>query len=397
MPGAKQASDEFLIQGADVVSRGLVRRRTSVLVVRGRVRAVGGAADRAGRRHQVRRLDAGGMYLTPGLVDLHTHGAVGVDFVEATRDEFARATQHYLSRGVTSFLVSLYPSEFSRSLQVLERIAGYLREGVGGGAAIGIHLEGPYLNPRKPGALPGSVFRTFKASEAARLLKAGGGFVRTMTLAPEIPGGRKLLHFLQRHGVVPAFGHSDAGYEATRGALKEGIRYATHLFNAMQGIHHRDPGAVTALLEDPRVAVELIADGFHVDVPVLRLVHAIKPRQKIVLVSDSVHPCGLKAGRYEFAGRPVLAAGKRVTLLDGTLAGSLLTLDHAVRLQVERVGLELAAAIQCASENPARVIGRERVCGSIVPGRRADLLLLDKKLRVRATWLAGNLVHGRVG
>ena len=309
-----QSQAPVLFEGADVLTGGRLLPRHAVLIARGRVQAMGPGASRRGRKHGARRVDLEGRYLAPGFVDLHTHGAMGVDFVEAGREELERAVKHYLSRGVTSFLVSLYPSTFKKSLEVLERIAGFLREGTGCGAAAGIHLEGPYLNPARPGALPGGLFRKFKAVEVDALLRVGGGYVKTMTLAPEVPGGRGLLRHLIRRGVVPAFGHSDAGYEETRDAIRGGIRYATHLFNAMRGIHHRDPGAVTALLEDPRVAVELIADGFHVDVPVLRLVHAVKPREKVVLVSDSVHPCGLKSGVYTFAGKPVRAAEGRVTV-----------------------------------------------------------------------------------
>jgi N-acetylglucosamine-6-phosphate deacetylase len=387
--------DAFLLAGADLLTGAARFEKTAVLVARGKIVAVGARAERAARKHGARRIDAGGRYLAPGLVDLHTHGAAGVDFVTAGPAEFERALRHYLSRGVTSLLVSLYPTAWRESLRVVARIAGHIESRLGGGVAAGIHLEGPYLNPARPGALPGDVFRTYRRRDVDALLAAARGHVRTMTVAPERKGGRELVRHLLRAGVVPAFGHSDAGYEETRRAIDAGIPYATHLFNAMRGIHHRDPGAVTALLEDPRVAVELIADGFHVDVPVLRLVHRVKPRERVILVSDSVHPCGLKPGRYQFAGRPVRAAGGRITLLDGTLAGSLLTLDHAVALHVREVGLSPESSVLLATRNPARAVGWGRTRGEIAPGRRADLVLLDDAMRVRATWLAGRLVHGR--
>ncbi len=384
-----QQPTSFVIRGADVLTDGWLLENCSVLVAKGRIQSVGKAADREARLHGAAWIDGGGAYLAPGYVDLHTHGAVGVDFVEAGSDEFERACRHYLSRGVTSILVSLYPSAFKKSLSVLKRVAGFLRDGVGRGIAVGIHLEGPYLNPLKPGALPGSVFRRFKPAEANALLEAGGGLVRTMTVAPELPRGLELVRFLRLRGVEPAFGHSEADHAQTVRAVSAGVRYATHLFNAMRGIHHREPGAVTALLEDPRVRVELIADGYHIAVPVLKLVHAVKPPDGIILVSDSVHPCGLKTGLYEFAGKPVRAKGGRVTLLDGTLAGSLLTLDRAVKLHVEKVGITPAQAVRCASENAARAIGLGRDRGRIAEGYRADLILLDRSLRVSRVWLKG--------
>ena len=390
MTRQRQGSEKpFVLLGATVLTGGRELPKQAVLVDSGRVVSLGPRAERAARKHGARRVDLEGMYLAPGFVDLHTHGAAGVDFVEAGPGEFAKAMRHYISRGVTSILTSLYPSKPRQAILTLERIAGYLDAGLGHGVGAGIHLEGPYLNPRRPGALPSGAFRRFDAAGLDRLLEAGRGWVKTMTIAPEMPRGRDLVRQLARRGVVAAFGHSDAGYEETQRAIHAGVRYATHLFNAMRGVHHREPGAVTALLEDPRIAVELIADGFHVSVPVLRLVHALKPADKVILVSDSVHPCGLKSGLYRFAGRTVRAAQGRITLLDGTLAGSLLSLDKAVALQVKEVGLSPAQSVLRATENPARAVGLERSRGAIGPGRRADLVALDRSLRVRRTWVAG--------
>ena len=217
-----------------------------------------------------------------------------------------------------------------------------------------------------------------------------------MTLAPELRGAPALIRFFERRGVVPAFGHSDANYDQTCRAAKGGLHYATHLFNAMNGLHHRDPGAVTALIENPDVAVELISDGEHVHAAAMRLVTEAKSPEKVVLVSDSVPPCGLRDGRYDFAGGQVELRKGRITRDDGRLAGSALTLDRAVRVQVKDVGTSLPNALRFASENPARVAQIARRAGTIAKGRPADLVLLDaKKLTVRATWLAGELVYRR--
>ncbi|HVR73177.1 MAG TPA: N-acetylglucosamine-6-phosphate deacetylase [Planctomycetota bacterium] len=386
-----------VFRGVDVLTRGRRLRGCALLVARGKVRAVGKAAERLGRKLGARRVDlgsSGGAYLAPGYLDLHTHGAVGVNFMETDTAGLERAALHYLSCGVTGLLLSLYPSTFKESIRVLESLSRSLDAGAGGGVFLGIHLEGPYLNPKRPGALPASYFLTYRSSEVDGLLRAGGGWVRTMTIAPEMPGGMALVRHLLRRAVVPAFGHSDAAYDATRRSIDGGVRYATHLFNAMRGIHHRDPGAVTALLEDPRVAVELIADGYHVDVAVLRLVHAVKHQNRVVVVSDSIHPCGLKPGSYRFAGGTVIARGGRVTLEDGTLAGSLLSLDRAVALHVHKVGLSPEDSVLLASGNPARVLGIERSRGDIAPGRRADMVLLDENMKVQGTWLAGERVFG---
>ena len=383
-----------------MVSGGCDLGKKAVLVRGNSIRAVGSGARKAARGAGVERLDLGGYTLVPGFIDLHTHGADGVDFVESSPEEFEHAMSHYLAHGVSSLLVSVYPSSWKRSLTVLRRIARSIETGRGRGVARGIHLEGPFVSPRKPGALPSRHFRAPSTRDAAKLLEACGGLARTVTLAPELSRAHDLIRYFRRNGVVPAFGHSDADYDETKRALDgAGVGYATHLFNAMNGVHHRAPGAVTALLENDDVAVEVIADGHHVLPPALRLVNTMKPRDKVVLVSDSVLPCGLKNGTYFFAGSDVTLEDGRITQPDGRLAGSALTLDRAVRVEVRQAGASLADAVRFATENPARVIGEERRRGTISARRRADLTLLDSRMRVKATWVGGELVHvrGRLG
>ena len=369
--------------------------RTGVLVSGGRIVAMGTEATKKARGTRCERLKLDGYTLAPGFVDLHTHGAAGVDFVEASAEEFETAMAHYLAHGVTSLLVSIYPTSWAKSLKVLDRISSYIRQGYGRGVAFGIHLEGPFVSPARPGALPKSCFRSPSLKDLRKLLAAGDGLVRTMTLAPELKGAGGLIRFCQKNKVVPAFGHSNADYGETCGAITGGIRYATHLFNAMNGIHHRSPGAVTALLEDPRVAVEVISDGHHVQPPALRLINRLKSEDRVILVSDSTHPCGLKNGRYRFAGAEVYLRDGVVRQKNGTLAGSALTLERALAVQVKEVGTPLEKAIRYCTKNPASAVGASRRLGSIAPGRSADLVLLDPKFRVKATWLKGELTHVR--
>ena len=397
MAGIKSSPEKetLLLRGARVLSGGEDLGRTGVLVSGGRIVAMGTEAAKKARGIRCERLKLDGYTLTPGFVDLHTHGAAGVDFVEASAEEFETAMAHYLAHGVTSLLVSIYPTSWAKSLKVLERISSYIRQGYGRGVAFGIHLEGPFVSPARPGALPKSCFRSPSLKDLRRLLAAGDGLVRTMTLAPELKGAGKLIRFCQKNKVVPAFGHSNADYGETCGAITGGIRYATHLFNAMNGIHHRSPGAVTALLEDPRVAVEVISDGHHVQPPALRLINRLKSEDRVILVSDSTHPCGLKNGRYRFAGAEVDLRDGVVRQKNGTLAGSALTLERALAVQVKEVGTPLEKAVRYCTKNPASAVGASRRLGSIAPGRSADLVLLDPKFRVKATWLKGTLSHVR--
>ena len=397
MAGSKSAPEKetWLLRGARVLSGGEDLGRTGVLVSGGRIVAMGTEATKKARGTRCERLKLDGYTLAPGFVDLHTHGAAGVDFVEASAEEFETAMAHYLAHGVTSLLVSIYPTSWAKSLKVLDRISSYIRQGYGRGVAFGIHLEGPFVSPARPGALPKSCFRSPSLKDLRKLLAAGDGLVRTMTLAPELKGAGGLIRFCQKNKVVPAFGHSNADYGETCGAITGGIRYATHLFNAMNGIHHRSPGAVTALLEDPRVAVEVISDGHHVQPPALRLINRLKSEDRVILVSDSTHPCGLKDGRYRFAGAEVYLRDGVVRQKNGTLAGSALTLERALAVQVKEVGTPLEKAIRYCTKNPASAVGASRRLGSIAPGRSADLVLLDPKFRVKATWLKGELTHVR--
>ena len=397
MAGIKSSpqKETFLLRGARVLSGGEDHGRPAVFIQGGRIAAIGPEASRQARGSGCRRLNLSGYTLAPGFVDLHTHGAAGVDFVEATAEEFEFAMRHYLAHGVTSLLVSLYPSSWAKSLKVLQRVSGFIRQGHGLGVAFGIHLEGPFVSPARPGALPRSHFRRPSIRELRQLLAAGDGLVRTMTLAPELKGGKGLVSFCRKNGVVPAFGHSNSDYEQTRAAISHGVRYATHLFNAMNGIHHRAPGAVTALLEDQRVSVEVISDGHHVDPPALRLINRLKNEDRVILVSDSIQACGLADGRYSFAGADVYLEDGVVRQKNGTLAGSALTLERALAVQVREAGEPLEKALRYCTQNPARAAGISRTAGLIAVGRRADLVLLDSKFRVKATWLGGALEHSR--
>jgi N-acetylglucosamine-6-phosphate deacetylase len=385
----------WFFHGGTVLGPGGARADLAVAVEGSKVTAVGSEAERRRRRRsrQLVPVDLEGGYLTPGFVDLHTHGARGVDFFSAGKKELdAVISGHYLRHGVTRLLVSLYPEAWRRLIAATRRIAEAIGDGAGHGVAAGIHLEGPFLDPLHAGALPSRYFRNYSASALRELLEAGHGLVRTMTVAPERPRGSRLIAHLQRAGVVPAFGHSGADYRGARQAIDKGVRYVTHLFNAMEGIHHRRPGPVFAFLEDDRIDVELIADGHHVDAAILRWVADRKPPERLCLVSDSVSPCGLRPGPHSFAGRQVRLKGGRVTLADGTLAGSALTMDQAFRTQVRDVGLSAAEVAVAASYTPARIVGWHRQIGEVAVGKRADLVVLTPHLRIRQTFFGGDRV-----
>ncbi len=389
-------SQSILFRGGKILGVAGGEIKASVTVEGGKITAIGKEADRRGRRraHGFKKVDLKGAYLTPGFVDLHTHGAIGIDFYEAEAAELDRsAREHYLVHGVTRLLVSLYPGPKREFLNTIRRVSTAIRSGAGGGVLAGIHLEGPYLDPGHPGALPVRYFQTYTPSNLSELLDAGQGTVKTMTIAPERPGGLRLIKALKSKGIIPAFGHTGADYAQARKAIDKGIDYVTHLFNAMDGIHHRKPGPISAFLQDPKMRLELISDGFHVNPEVLKWVTQILQPEQICLVSDSVAPCGLKPGTYKFAGEDVKLKKGQVIRKDGTIAGSALTMDQAFKLQVEEIGRSPWEVALSASTTPAKIAGWQRSIGAIAPNKKADLVILDSKFKVKATYLGGEEVY----
>lgn len=330
---------------------------------------------------------AAGEVLAPGLIDLQINGAAGVDFLTSAEADVARARRYLLSTGTTGFLPTLITAPLPGLEAALDRWYA-LRGGVP--RVLGVHLEGPFLNPAHPGAHEPRFLRSPRVAELRRLLSRHRGLVKIFTLAPELRGAATLIREARRRGIVVAAGHTAATYDEGRGAFEQGVRLVTHLFNAMRPLRHRDPGIVAAALQDRRVTVSLIADLVHVDAVIIQLVVAAKPWTRIALITDAVAAAGSRGRTSMLASRPL-----RVTdaprLPGGTLAGSILGLDQAVRNMV-RLGVPLREAVGMASRVPADLI-RRRDLGRIAPGARADLVLFDRRLRVRAVLVDGVVVH----
>ena len=377
----------------------------AVVVVRdGTIVGVGQRRDPGGDPPAGAALDLGGLTVLPGLIDLHIHGAGGAD---AHAGEIADLAAFLPRCGVTAFLPTLAADAEERTLAALRAVAEVRsRQGAvdGGGddqpgrgaLVLGAHLEGPFLNPERAGAIPPEYMRPADPATADRLLGVAPGLVRLMTLAPEVAGALELIPRLVRENVVVSIGHTTADYELARRALDAGARHTTHLFNAMTGLHHRAPGLAGAMLTDERATVELIADGEHVHPVTLALAIRAKGPAGVALVSDAVGPAGLPSGEYDWLGKRVRSDGRTVRLPDGTLAGSLGTLDVALRTMTGRLpggaGFGLAEAALMASTVPARILGLERK-GRLVAGCDADLTALDGEGRVRLTMVGGRVVY----
>lgn len=325
--------------------------------------------------------------LAPGFVDAHVHGGGGRGFDDAGAAAAAGIAAAHLRHGTTSMVASLVTAPLAALTASVRR----LRTLVEDGTLAGIHLEGPWLSPEHRGAHDAGQLRSPVPAEVGELLGAGGGTVRMVTIAPELKGSLEAIGSLVARGVVVAVGHTGADYERTRAALAAGARAGTHVFNGMRPVHHRDPGPVPALLEDPDVFAEVIADGVHLHPAMVRLVFASPART--VLVTDAMAAAAAPDGAYRLGGLDVVVrAGEARLAADGSIAGSTLTLDAAVRYAVNVAGIPLVDAVRAATETPADMLGLAEV-GCIEASRRADLVALDADLDVEAVMRAGAWVE----
>jgi N-acetylglucosamine-6-phosphate deacetylase len=334
-------------------------------------------------------VDLAGRVVVPGFVDLHVHGGGGGSYTSGDEHEAARVVGFHRRHGTTTTMASLVTVELAE----LERVVAALADLVADGLLAGVHLEGPWLSPKQSGAHDPSLLRDPAAPEVERLLRLGRGSVRMVTLAPELDGGLDAVGRIVEAGAVAALGHTDATYAVTREALGAGATVGTHLFNAMRPVHHREPGPVVALLDDPRATVEVIADGVHVHPAMLRRAVTTKGAERVALVTDAMAAAGMADGDYQLGGLRVQVTGGIARLAEGgALAGSTLTMDAAFRGAVHESGLSLEAAARLASTTPATVLGLPDV-GAIEMGRRADLVVLDQDLRVTDVMASGAWVE----
>ncbi|ORB63981.1 N-acetylglucosamine-6-phosphate deacetylase [Mycolicibacterium tusciae] len=323
----------------------------------------------------------GGVTVVPGFVDTHVHGGGGTNFSTAARTDTSTAVDFHRRHGTTSLVASLVTAAPDDLLHQVTGLAADVRDGL----LDGIHLEGPWLSTVRCGAHQPALMRDPDPAEIDRVLEAAAGTVRMITIAPERHGALAAIERIVDRGVVAAVGHTEATYDQTRAAIAAGATVATHLFNAMRPINTREPGPVIALLEDPRVTVELITDGVHVDPALYRHVSRSTGPDRVSLITDAISAAGMSDGTYHL-GSLAVEVVDRVARVAGTqtIAGSTATMDHQFRFAVKHSGLDrdgaLIAAVRQASINPARALGLPAT--GLFAGGTADLVVLDTDLAV---------------
>jgi N-acetylglucosamine-6-phosphate deacetylase len=355
----------------------------------GWIRLAGPLIDAVGSgdpQGQLPAVDLRGQWVLPGFVDVHVHGGGGASFTEGTSDEARQAAAFHRGQGSTTVLASLVTAPLAELAARAGLLAGLADDGV----IAGLHLEGPFLSPVRRGAQDPRHMIAPDVAVFERLHAAARGHLRVITLAPELPGALAVIQAATQAGVTVAVGHTDATAEVTLAAIDAGATHATHLFNGMRPPHHREPGAVGALLDRGEVTCEVIADGAHLDDIVVRLTARAAGPGRLVLVSDAMAAAGMPDGSYQLGSQRVTVAGGVARLLEdrAAIAGSTATLADVVRHAVA-AGLPVPDVAAAASTTPARVLGLAGRTGALSPGLDADLVVCDDDFRPRAVMRRG--------
>ncbi len=370
-----------------VYAPGRVIERGLVTVAGDKIAAVGEAAPLLDAT-DAEVIDATGLHVIPGLIDLHIHGLSGFGVMQGQTAEIAaQLPQH----GVTAFLPTTIAAPLERLAELLKEMAAIIAARPPGARILGVHVEGPYLSTQRTGMMDGRLLRPFRWEEFQRLSEAGQGQVKMLTLAPEEGEALNALPRLIERGVVPSIGHSDATFEQVAEAVRLGLSHATHTYNAMRGFHHREPGVLGAVWYFDQITAQVIADGVHVHPAALALLLRLKGPEGVALISDAAPIAGLPPGEYTWGGKQVILDGRACVGLDGRLASSAALMDAGLRTLVEEVGLPLETALVTGTAVPARVLALNK--GALAPGRDADVVLLDEALRPRLTMVEGQVVY----
>ena len=397
-------NNSILLRNARIIGHDRTTEQGSVLIESGRIARVFDSES----RHLPEAdavVDLEGHTLFPGFIDVHIHGAVGVDTMEAGEDGLARVAEFLMSKGVTAWLPTLVPAageQYEEAVNAIEQAVAQTSVcddpaardhglmSVPLARVLGVHYEGPFVNSEQCGALHREHFRTFKAAADLDKLPRlkDDRAVHMMTVAPEIDGGLALVSELRRRGWIVSIGHTRAAIALLDEAFDAGARHMTHFMNAMPPLHHRAPGPVGWGLTHDDVTCDVIADGVHVDASVLKLILRSKTSERISLISDAIAPTGLDDGEYQIWGEKIQVQNGRTQNAHGKIAGSVVTMLDAVRM-MRSLGVSESALARMASLNPARLLGIDDDCGSIEEGKRADLVALDQEGNVRLTIIGG--------
>lgn len=335
------------------------------------------------------------LILAPGFIDIHIHGGAGRDAMEADESALAQIERQLAKHGVTAYLPTTVTAPQERILKALDGLGKLItsaNKNSDRAAALGIHLEGPFISHEKRGVHPPQDLVLPSPQAFDRFWQASAGNIRMMTIAPELPGAAETIQYARTLGVHSSLGHSNATYNEAQSGISAGADHATHTFNAMRALDHRDPGILGAVLEDDGLTADIIADGIHVHPSVLNLFLRAKGADRAILITDAISATGMPDGIYSLGGLEVQVSNGRCEY-QGKLAGSVLTLDRAIRNVMTFAGWQLQQAVKLATVNPAQRLGISDQRGLLAPGRRADLVVLTPEGQVVQTIIGGEIAN----
>lgn len=337
-----------------------------------------------------------GEYIVPGFIDIHCHGGNGYDTMDSTQDALEEISKFKAKNGCTGFLATTVTSSMKDTTKALKNVNGYKKKFPKEGAEIlGIHLEGPFINAKQKGAQREDLIMPPSIERVKKFISEAGGIIKIVTYAPELDTDFKFTSFLNSKGIIPSVGHSFADYKIIISALKFGLKSSSHIFNQMKGIHHREPGTVGAILTEENLFAEIIADCVHVHPAIINLLIRAKGVDKIILITDAMRATGLQDGVYDLGGLEVMVKNNEARLESGNLAGSTLTMNNSIKNMVRKIGINIEESVRMASLNPARLLGLDKDRGSLTPGKRADIAVLDDNFQVICTIKKGKVIYSK--
>jgi N-acetylglucosamine-6-phosphate deacetylase len=390
-----RSSANWLIRNINIVLEDRVVTG-SVLVMNGRIERIISqeSLDNSELAESLEDIDGLGGWLLPGFIDIHIHGGFSADFMDANRESYDTITRFHASQGTTGMLATTMTASKEAIEAVLQAAAAYRSSEMPFAALYGVHLEGPFISEMWPGAQNPAHIKKPQLEWLKKWNAEWPDLIRLLTLAPEKPGALETISWLAKQGIVAACGHTDAVYSDIVAAADCGLSHAVHTYNAMRGLHHREPGTLGAVLTDDRIYAELIADGEHVHTAAIRLLLAAKTSDKIILITDAISAAGMPDGDYRLGGLAVVVKQGVARLRDGNaLAGSSLTMIGAFRFMLDHTSLSVPEVSRMASGNAAKQLGISDRTGSITVGKQADLVWTDAQFNVRQTWVQGRSVY----
>ena len=381
--------NDLIIRNCQLYNLATERQPFDITVRKGRITQIGHDLV-APAQHEI--FDTGGRILIPGLIDVHVHGAGGGDTSDGAAEALRTMSTTLARLGTTSFLATalIHREEDNRHLEIAGEYAGI---DLGGANLMGLHIEGPFISREKRGGIPPAGIETPSVEVLNELIKTTKGTLKMMTIAPEVDGALDVIRELVNRGVVASFGHSNANYEETKAGLAAGISHVTHIFNTMRPLHHRDPGPVPAIFEQPDVTVQVICDGIHLHENMVRYIYRQFGDERCICITDGMRATGLPEGRYVYYGREYESRGGIARYLDGTLIGTTYSLHQMMLNFLDFTDCSLEAAVSATASNPAKVLGIDDRKGTLAVGKDADLVVLDQDRSVWATIIGGRITY----